>query len=236
MFIKEAMGVFWQTLKDTWEELYSLAIVNLVWLFSWALPISLGSATRIIIVIILTGLISLGLFPITTAGVYYVAHRVAQGRTFHFSDFIEGIKLYWWRSLLWLLANMVVTGLLVLNIWFYPNTFKGSWVVLVSGFWLAVLFFWLTIQLYFWPMLIQQEKPRIFMAWRNSAFLVLAGPFYAFFMVCFTLVLGGLSLVLTLPFIFVGMAILAVLGNNAVIRLLVRFKIIQDPRPKPIHG
>ena len=87
MMIREAMSVFWQTLKDTWEELFQLAIVNLVWLFS-ALTI-------------------IGL-PVTTAGMYYVTNRVAHGKTFHFSDFIDGIKLYWWRSLLWFLANVVI--------------------------------------------------------------------------------------------------------------------------------
>ena len=47
MLIKEAMKVFWQSLKDTWEELYSIAIVNLVWLFSWALPLGLAFGTGI---------------------------------------------------------------------------------------------------------------------------------------------------------------------------------------------
>lgn len=42
MMIREAMGVFWQTLKDTWEELYSLAIVNLAWLFAFLVPLSLA--------------------------------------------------------------------------------------------------------------------------------------------------------------------------------------------------
>ena len=235
MLIKEAMSVFWQTLKDTWEELYSLALVNLVWLFSWSLPIGLGTVTKVPIVIALTALVSLGLLPVTTVGVYYVANRVAHGKTFHFSDFVDGIKLYWWRAIIWLLANVAVIFLICLNLWFYPANFEGLWVILVGGLWLAVLFFWIVMQVYYWPLLIQQEEPKMLRAWRNSAYLMLANPFYAFFIICFTIVLLGLSVALTLPFVFVGMAIPAVLGSNAVLTLLAKFGVIEEPRPKPLR-
>ncbi|MHB0859099.1 MAG: YesL family protein [Anaerolineae bacterium] len=209
MMIREAMEVFWQTLKDTWEELYSIAIVNLVWLFA--------SFTVV-------------LFPVTAAGMYYVANRVAHGKTFHFSDFIEGIKLYWWRSLLWFLANIVVIALFVVNIMFY-SSFEGSWVVVVGGLWLALLVFWLSMQVYFWPLLIEQSETKMLQAWRNAAFLILANPFYAFFIVTFTVVLFAVSTVLTLPLIFVGMGLVAILGNNAVLTLLVKFNLMEEARP-----
>jgi hypothetical protein len=235
MLIREAMGVFWQTLKDTWEELYSLAMVNLVWLFSWSLPIGLGAATRLPIVIIATAILSLGLLPVTTVGVYYVADRVAHAKTFHFSDFVDGIKLYWWRALIWLLANVVIIALISLNLWFYPANFEGFWVIIVGGLWLAALFFWIAMQMYYWPLLIQQEEPKMLLTWRNSAYLMLANPFYAFFITCFSIVLLAISVALTLPFVFVGMAILAVLGSNAVLTLLAKFGVIEDPRPKPLR-
>ncbi len=211
MMIREAMSVFWQTLKDTWEELFSLAIANLVWLFS-ALTI-------------------IGL-PVTTAGMYYVTNRVAHGKTFHFADFIEGIKLYWWRSLLWFLANIVMILLFWMNVRFYPENFEGIWTIIVSGLWMALLAFWLGMQVYFWPLLIEQEQPKMLLAWRNCAYLILANPFYAFFVVAFSIVLFGISAALTLPLIFVGMALLGLLGNNAVLILLEKFGIIKEARPK----
>jgi hypothetical protein len=233
MLIKEAMEVFWQTLKDTWEELYSLAIVNLVWLFSWALPLALASATGLPIVIIPVALLSLGIFAVTTAGIYYVTSRVAHAKTFHFYDFVEGIKIYWWRALLWLLINMLVVALIIMNLRFYPTVFEGIWTLFVSGLWLALLVFWLTMQVYYWPLVIQQEEPKLLLGWRNAAYLVLANPFYAFFAVSFTIVLLGISVALTLPFVFVGMGLQGLLGNNAVLKLLFSFGIIEDPRPKP---
>jgi hypothetical protein len=206
------MSVFWQALKDTWEELFSLAIVNLVWLAS---------------------ILTVILIPVTTAGMYYVTNRVAHGKTFHFSDFIEGIKLFWWRSLLWFLANILIVFLVIMNLQFYAS-FQATWSVFVNGLWLAVLAFWLSMQLYFWPLLIEQEQPKMLLTWRNCAYLILANPFYGFFMVCFTIVLFAVSVALTLPLIFVGMALVGLLGNNAVLTLLVKFGIIKEARPKTL--
>ncbi|MBC7315067.1 MAG: hypothetical protein H5T70_01430, partial [Chloroflexi bacterium] len=117
MLIREAMGAFWQTLKDTWEELFPLAIVNLVWLLAWAVPLSLGSVVgsipAVAIPLFLIGILA---FPVGTAGIYYVTNRVAHAKTFHFSDFLEGVQRYWWRSLLWFLATLFVIFLISVNI------------------------------------------------------------------------------------------------------------------------
>ena len=211
MMIKEAMSVFWQTLKDTWEELYSLAIVNVVWL--------LASMTIL-------------LFPVTAAGMYYVTNRVAHGKTFHFSDFIEGIKKFWWRSLIWFLANILFVIIIYTNLTFYSSNFKGLWVAFVGGFWLALLAFWLTMQMYFWPMLIEQKETKMLLAWRNAAFLVLASPFFSFFVATFHLLLIAVSVALGLPLIFVCMAAVGLLANNAVLVLLVKFGLLKEARPK----
>ncbi len=233
MRIREAMGVFWQTLKDTWEELFSLAIVNLVWLFSWALPIGLASASGIPAVFYPVVILGICIFAVTTAGIYYVTGRVAHGKTFHFYDFIDGCKIYWWRALLWLLINVAVIFMIIVNLRFYPSVFTGTWVVFISGLWLALLVFWLAMQVYYWPLIMQQEEPKLLRGFRNAAYLLLANPFYAFFVVSFSLVLLAISIGLTLPFVFVGMALQGLLGNNAVLTLLFSFGVIEDPRPKP---
>ncbi len=232
--IQEAMSVFWQTLKDVWEELYSLGMVNLVWVFSF-LPMTLIAEVPSIYLAIPLTLITLVAVPLATVGIYYVTRRVAQGKTFHFSDFIEGVKLHWWRSLIWVLVNAVVLYLIYTNLIFYPNIVHSPAVLaLIGGLWIAAAGFWLAIQIYYWPMLLSQEKPNMLLAWKNAAFLFLANPFYGFFIVCFTLVLAVVCAGLVLPFIFVGMAIVALLGNNAAQTLLVALKVIEDPRPKPM--
>jgi uncharacterized membrane protein len=89
------------------------------------------------------------------------------------------------------------------------------------------------IHVYFWPLLIEQEHHRMLLSWRNSAYMILANPFYAFFIGSFTVVLLGISVALVLPLVFVGMALLSILGTNAVLTLLERFGVIEEYRPKP---
>jgi hypothetical protein len=213
MMIREAMSVFWQTLKDAWEELYSIAIVNLVWLFCS---------------------ITVVLFPVTLAGMFYVTNRVAHGKTFHFSDFIDGMKKFWWRSLLWFLATIVMMVIVYADLAFYASRLGGLLGAVVGGFWIGVAIFWLAMQMYFWPVIIEMERPRMLLAWRNSAYLILANPFFAFFIGSFFLVLLGISAGLTLPLIFVGAGLIGLLCNNAVLTLYVKFGVIKEARPKPL--
>ena len=235
LLVREAMSVFWQTLRDTWEELYSLAIVNLVWLFAWGLPIGLTTLSKTPLLTIPLIVLGVLVFPVVTAGVYYVANDVAHAKTFHFSDFVHGIKLYWWRSILWLLANVVFVILIWANLQFYPAIVQGSWGIIIWGVWVAVFVLWVMVQIYFWPILIQQEKPRLLLAWRNGLYLVLANPIYSFFMLSFTALLLALSVGLTLPFVFIGMTLQGLLGSNAVLILLAKFGLIDEPRPEPLH-
>jgi len=237
MMIREAMEVFWQTLKDIWEELYGLAIVNLVALFAPVIPLSIayllvGQAGLVWLSVPFV-LATIVVIPLAIAGVYVVTNRVAHGKTFHFADFIAGARTYWWRSLLWFLANIVFLVLVYVNVIFYASQFEGIWVALVGGLWLALAVFWLTMQVYFWPLLIEQEQPRLLLTWRNAAYMVLANPFFAFFTVSFTIVLFAISVALTLPLAFVGIVAVGLMGNNAVLTLLVKFGIIKEARPKP---
>jgi len=233
--IKEAFSVLWLTLKDTWEELYSLIIVNMAWFFAVVgLPVLLLSLNNWVVSIAAIALFVL-LFPATLPGIYVVGSIVAHGKTFHFSDFIEGIKKYWWRGLLWFLANLVVILVIIADIQFYPTLLQSLWGVALGGIFMALFVFWSVMQLYFWPLLIEQDKPNLFRAWRNAAFLILANPFYAFFIAVFSLIFMAVSIGLGLiPLAFVGMVIQAVLAGNAVLTLLVKFKVIEEARPEPI--
>jgi len=233
MLIKEAMGVFWQTLKDTWEELYMLAIVNLVWLFAWGAPLGIAAAIKSEVAIGIGSVLAVLIFPVVSVGIYACTDRVSRGKTFNFSDFVAGIKEYWWKAILWMLINIVVIGLIVLNLWFYSVNFQGTWVIIVGGIWIAILALWATAQVYYWPMMMHQTEPKLLLGFRNAFFLLLSNPFYAFFMISFAVIFAALSIGLTLPLIFVGMGLQGLLGCNAVVRLLISYGKIEDPRPKP---
>ncbi len=233
MLFTKAMGVFWQTLKDTWEELLQLAVMNLMWTLSWGLPLALSnkasSSPALFFGVLVFGV---ALFALATVGILYTTNIVARGRTIHLSDFFEGVKKYWWRSLLWALVNIAVIAILVFNVLVYPKMFQGFLGVLLGGLCIAAMAFWAMMQMYFWPLMFHSEEPKILRAWRNAAYLLFANPFYGILMAMFVLVMLLLSGLLTLILMFAGMTLVGLLCNNATITLLVHFKIIENPRPE----
>ncbi|MHB1317949.1 MAG: YesL family protein [Anaerolineae bacterium] len=231
MMIQEAMQVFWRSLKDTWEELFSLAIVNLVWFVSWAIPFALVSVSGVPWLTIALLALGLALGAVSTSGMYYAVDRVAHGKTAHFDDWREGVGLYWKRALLWMVVNIAVAAAVVWNILFYGENFSGNWVALMQGVWLALALFWLTMQIYFWPMLIQLEEPRLWTAWRYAAMLIIANPFYAFFVSTFSLLVLIVSLLTGVVLAVAGGTVTSLLGSNGLLILLFKLGKIQDPRP-----
>jgi hypothetical protein len=232
MMIREAMQVFWRSLKDAWEELMPLALVNLVWFATWGAPFALIPSSPVPWLTYTLLALGLALGAVSTGGLYHVADRVAHGRAAHFEDWREGVRLHWRQALLWLLVNVAVVAAAVWNIAFYGETMQGNWVWLLQGVWLALALFWAMMQVYFWPMLLQLEEPRLYTAWRYSAMLIVANPFYAFFIGTSTLLVAMVSVATGVVLGLFGGTAMALLGSNAVLTLLFKLGEIEDSRPE----
>jgi hypothetical protein len=232
MMIREALQVFWRSLRDAWEELLPLAMVNLAWFATWGVPFALIPSSPVPGLTYALLVLGLALGAISTGGLYHVADRVAHGKTAHFEDWREGVSLHWRRALLWLLVNVAVVLLVVWNIAFYGENLQGNWVWLLQGVWLALALFWAMMQVYFWPMLLQLEQPRLYTAWRFAAMLIVANPFYAFFIGTSTLLVAIVSIATGVVLGLFGGTAMALLGSNAVLTLLHKLGKIADPRPE----
>src|SRR5262245_48947809 len=93
-----AMNIFrtlWKSLKDLFEDLFVLALVNILWIlinvpFAIVGFFALGNSSLLYIVLLLS-VLTLG--P-STAGLYAVAERVTDGRTSSWRDFFGGLRAY----------------------------------------------------------------------------------------------------------------------------------------------
>jgi uncharacterized membrane protein YesL len=226
--VSKAFKVVWQALRDTWGDLFMLSVLNLIWFLG-------GFSGLFVATLVKTwypGLLAIATYPIATAAIYPIAHRVAVGKTFHLSDYWDGVKAYWWRAILWFLANVLAVALWYVNLDFYAQLIRNEWVLLVGGFWTSVFVVWLLTQIHFWPMMMVQEEPNIVQAWRNSVILVLRFPVFSIIIGILSVILIVLSTVLVAPLFLFMMGLVAILYSNATLTLLVEAGIIEgDYRP-----
>jgi hypothetical protein len=167
--------VIGHALASWWDDWVNMAIISVVWLLCW---------------------ITVVLGPPATLGMYHVANRLASGRSLELGGLWEGIKRYFQVSWLWMLLNIVVAVIQIVNFYFWTGQRKW-WAILVAGVLLFLSLVWLATQFYALPFLIEQRRKNLGLALRNGLFTALAAP-------GFTVVVAGLSAVLAVvSFLFV---------------------------------
>lgn len=212
--MQAALSVYWRSLRDWYNGMIGLAALNGLWF---------GAALTVVL-----------LAP-ATAGIYSVTHSAARGTGQHMDDFLRGARNYLWVSLRWLLANVLVIAVFLINIQFYgaaPGILPQ--VILVAL--LSVGFLWLAMQLYVWPFLLVQEDQRLRIALKNAAFLALASPLYTLTLLAGAALAVVLSVVTIAPLALFLTSFLALLGNRAVLERLQAFGKLPGSAPTPIDG
>jgi len=203
-----AFRVFWAALKDYYEEMFRLAGANLLWLVL-AIPVVT--------------------LPPATAGMFYLANQVAHHKSVELGMFFEGLKKYFVKSWLWALLNVAALVILYTNVVFYGEKVGGQWGSIAQGLFVGLGVMWCLIQLYVFPMLLEQEQPRLLLALRNAALMAFASPIVTLVLGLLLVATAVLSLVLALPFAVALMAVVALAANEAVLTLLVQFGIRKPP-------
>lgn len=126
-----------------------------------------------------------------------------------------------------MLVNLLFGGVIFAGLQIFQAFLPGfksvtNWVII-----LAVVA-WLVIQFYTLPFLLIQERKNLLIGLRNGARAAVTAPF-------FSLVTGGTgllvalaSLVLIVPLVMGGPALVAVLANQTVLERMKTFKMLDD--------
>lgn len=202
------LRVFWSSVKDVWEELFMLALMNLV--------------TALLLVPIVT-------FPPALAGLWSVSNIAARGKSIAWSDYFDAFKRYFGKS--WALAgiNIGVIATLGLNIWFYqagnpPLNLSDTASLMIRAFWTSLLVIWVFLQMYPMALLVEQEDQRIRLALRNALVLLAAHPGFSLLLGVLLLVVIAISVVIPALLALISLALVAVTCNKAVRHLLVPYR------------
>lgn len=195
----EAWSVLRAALRDTWDDLFTTAVCNLLWLF--------------FNLVLVTG-------PPATVALFYYANRLAHGEPTGVGDFLRAVRRYFGVGWRWGLVNGVLLFLLVGDVILTGQLSQSAGARLAQGFFLAGLLAWLLLQLYTLPFLFEQETPSVRLALRNGAAMLGNNLLFS---VALGVWLGGILLLGTLLFMLslaAGSVFLALVGNHAVLNRL----------------
>ena len=191
-----AYHVIRAALRDTWSDLLTTALVNLLWLIFTALVVTA---------------------PPATLALFYTANRIAHGDPTDPGDFLRAVWRFFGVGWRWGLLNAAVIFLLVGDVFLTGRLSQSSVARFAQGLYLAALGVWLLLQLYLLPFLFEQEIPRLRLALRNAAVLLGANiPFsLAFALLLLAALLAGATLFLVT--LAAGSVFLSLAANHAVL-------------------
>lgn len=191
--MKHAFRIAWWSLRDTYEELFVLIGANLLAL--------------VLFIPIVTG-------PPALAGLHYLGFHIANEKRVEFGFFWEGFRSCFLDS--WKLAalNVLVFGVLGIDIWFYMAKVQGAWQVAgLVGVWMLLV--WALAQLYTFPLLVRQEERKLFLLLKNAVLLTLAYPVFSLTVAVLLVLILALSVAFPVVFAVVGLSFAAVVGAHA---------------------
>jgi hypothetical protein len=201
--MKNVFRVFWEAIQDWWYDFALLMVMNIV--------------TVLLFFPIIT-------LPPALAGLWNVGNLSAQGRAISWADYFEGFRRYFLKAWGLALLNILVIVIVSTNVRFYtpgiaPFEIGDTLSMWVRGFFLAMGFLWLIVQLYPMAVLLEQEDQRLRVALRNSAVLFITNPGFSVVLALLLLLLTVVSMFLVIPWVAV-LALFAVVCNKAVLHLL----------------
>ncbi|MCX6031385.1 MAG: DUF624 domain-containing protein [Chloroflexi bacterium] len=220
-----AFVVAWRAIVSFYNELFFLIGMSLLWWLTGGIFVAAALVLGWPLAMVggpwwLAPLLAIPAGP-ATAALTHVARRVAREERVDRSFFWEGFRLYWRKALALNAISMVILALLCLNLLFYARL-TSSFLQALSFLWLYLIVFWLSAQLYLFPMLIALKEPRIWAALRTTAVIAFANPIFSILLLILALALTALCVVLAILVPLAWPALMVLLGEHALKLLLER--------------
>jgi uncharacterized membrane protein YesL len=217
------MNIFrtlWKSLKDLFEDLFILALVNILWLLINALPaVAAFFALRNPNALYLVMLVSVLTLGPSSAGLYAVAERVTDGRTSSWRDFFAGMRadpvLSWKVYGLWMLGLVVI----LVNLQFYSQN-ESTIAAFLRILFLYFAVVWFGFLMYIGPLLQLQTDKRIRTIARNAALMTFGRPLFTLVTLALMAIIVVASVWLPILLLLATVSFLAVWSFRAVLTLI----------------
>lgn len=222
----DALRVVRFSLAGFWEEMVLFIALNVLWSLAALLPASpwlLVGGNPSPWFLLLSVVLALPL-PIVSAGLCFVANQTTRAKAVGAQTFVAGVRRYWQKALGVAAINVAVLLLIGSNLRFYSVVLQGAWTNLALGIWLALAGYWLLVQIYWFPLILEMEDDRVLLGLRNALVLVIVTPGFSIAMGLLMLVLLVAGTLLTVPAIMLLASLLLLVANHATRLQLARMR------------
>lgn len=213
----DALQAIRYSLQDFWDEFVMLVVLNVLWSLIAALPaaplITLSN-TNLVAALILAIFLALPL-PIVTGGLCFFTNQVARGKSTGWETFFAGVRRYWTKSLAVAAVNLVALVLFLTNIQFYNTILPDAWRGVALILWIALGIYWLIVQIFWFPMILELENEKVLLALRNALAMVFITPTFSLTLALIMAVLAILCIALTIPVVLIMVSLLLLISNHA---------------------
>ena len=207
----KAFIVMGRTFKAAYEELFLCVFLSVVW---WAGTILVVTAAP------------------ATIGLHRVANRMANYRRVDSGFFWEAARQNIGRGWLLYMLSMLMPVAVAFNIWFYSQS-AATAMRIIGIAWLWILLLILMLSQYIFPLFWQQDEPSVKLILRNAFLLALRYPLYTLLLLIFQVVIIGVSTAITLPFILLMPALVAIAANFGLAGILQEMDMAPQPPEIP---
>jgi hypothetical protein len=213
----DALSITWRSLREVWDDFLLLVALNVVWALAFALPfVPLFVLTNVdLLVVFALGLLLALPLPIVSGALCFVTNQISRGKVVGWRTFATGLQRYWLKSLLVALINFVVAILILANIWFYGVFLEGNWTNFALSAWLVVTAYWLLVQVFWFPMILELESEKVLLSLRNALGMVIITPVFSLTLAAILVVIIVLSIVLTVPALLILASLFLLIANHA---------------------
>ena len=217
------MNIFrtlWKSLKDLFEDLFILALVNILWILINA-PLAVAGFFALnnsiaLYIVMLLSVLTLG--P-TNAGLYAIAERVTDGRTSSWRDFFAGMRansvLSWKVYGLWMFGLVII----LVNLQFYGSN-DSTLASILRVLFLYFTVVWFGFLMYIGPLMQLQTDKRIRTIARNAALMTFGRPLFTLITLALMVAITVGSILLPILFVLATASFLAIWGFRAVLTLI----------------
>jgi hypothetical protein len=213
----DALRIAKYSLRDFWEELVWLVLLNLLWSLTAILPlVPLFMLSSLDLIWALAGSLLLALpLPIVSGALCFVTNQASRGKIVRWGTFVTGLRCYWAKSLIVALINLVVLILIATNVQFYAVVLQGTWTNFAVIAWLVVGIYWLLTQMFWFPMILELENEKVLLALRNALAMVIITPGFTLTLGVMMVLLGAICIALSVPAILAMASLLLLIANHA---------------------